>query len=426
MRRRIALTGMSIATPLADDLDGFLAALLAGRSALTRWRSFDASRIYCKVGADLGDYDVAGAVAGLESTLDPEVWQRLRRLTSRAPWGTSLSMLCAVRATLDARALDSAHPHDVAVVVSGHNLTSGYVYRNTVEFFDEPDFIDGLMSLHSLDTDHAGSVSEVLGARGPIYTVGGACASGNHALRLAADEIRYRGMKQAVVVGAPTDFSPVDLHAMALMGAISHRSFNDAPERASRPFDLDREGFVPAHGAASLVLEDWDHAVARGARIHAEVMAVDACADANHEPQPSGEGQSRLMRRVLAQCDLAPEQIDYVNAHATSTMLGDLTEMASIREVFGAHADVLKVNATKSMLGHTTWAAPTVELVAAVLQMRAGRLHPSINIDSLDPRIDLDVCRGGPVDHPVRFLMKNAFGFGGTNCIAILRNPELG
>lgn len=130
------------------------------------------------------------------------------------------------------------------------------------------------------------------------------------------------------------------------------------------------------------------------------------------------------MRLLLDRCGLEPGQIDYINAHATSTPLGDVTEVASIREVFGAHADVLKVNATKSMLGHTTWAAPTVELVAAVLQMRAGRLHPSINIDERDPQIDVDVCQDGPVNHPVRYLMKNAFGFGGTNCIAILRNPE--
>lgn len=415
---------MSIATPLADTLDGYLEALLAGRSAITKWRTIPTERIYCKVGADLGDYDVAGAVAALEERTDAAVWRRLARLCRRAPWATALSMLSAVRAVDDAAAHGASDSHETAVVVAGHNLTSGYVYRETMEFLEEPDFIDGLMSLHSLDTDHAGSVSEVLGARGPIYTVGGACASGNHALRLAVDEIRHRGMKAAVVVGAPTDFSPVDLHAMAVMGAISHESFNERPAEASRPFDTRREGFVPAHGAGALVIEDWEHARARGARIHAEVVGVEASADANHEPQPSGESQTRLMRRLLERCDLTPERIDYVNMHATSTHLGDLTEVRSIREVFGDHTKRLRVNATKSMLGHTTWAAPIVELVAAVLQMQAGRLHPSINVVERDPEVDLDICDDGPVACAVGYLMKTAFGFGGTNCIAILRHPE--
>lgn len=415
---------MSITTPLADDLQGFLGALLEGRSAITRWRTIPTERIYCKVGADLGDYDVMAAVDTVQGTAPQEVSARLRRLAGRAPWGTGVSMVGAVRAAADAQWFGSGPLTDTAVVVSGHNLTSGYVYRQTMEFLEEPDFIDGLMSLHSLDTDHGGCVTEVLGTKGPVYSVGGACASGNHALRLAVDEIRHRGMRSAFVVGAPTDFSPVDLHAMALIDAITHRSFNDSPAQASRPFDVRREGFVPAHGSAVLVLEDWDHAVARGARIHAEVLGVEACADANCEPQPSREGQVWLMRRLLEQCGLQPEAVDYINAHATSTPLGDRTECASIREVFGAHADRLKVNATKSMVGHTTWAAPAVELVAAILQMQAGRLHPSINIDTLDPEVDLDVCASGPVDHAVEILMKSSFGFGGTNCIALLRNPE--
>ncbi len=415
---------MGIATPLGDELDGFYEGLLAGRSAITRWRTIPSERIYGKVGADLGDYDLGAALAELEGALEDSAFRRLRKLALRAPWSAGLTMVTAARAALDARWFGSCERDETAVVVGGHNTTSGYVYQNGLEFAEEPDFIEGLMSLHSLDTDHAASVSDTLGIRGPIYTVGGACASGNHALRLAVDELRYRGFTSAFVVGPAVDFSPVDIHAMALMGAISHQSFNDQPEAASRPFDVRREGFVPAHGCAALVIEDWDHAVRRGARIYAEVVDVEANADANAEPQPSGEGQTRLMRRILARNGLAPERIDYISAHATSTPLGDVTEITSIKEVFGEHAYRLKVNATKSMLGHTTWSAPLVELVAAVLQMRGGRLHPSINIDELDPAIDLDVCREGPVDQPVGYLMKNAFGFGGINCIAILRHPE--
>lgn len=281
--------------------------------------------------------------------------------------------------------------------------------------------MDSLLALTGLDTDHAGSISEVLQLRGPIYTVGAACASGNHALRMAIDEVRHHGMQAAMVIGAVLDFSPVELHAMALMGAISFQSFHDEPTRASRPFDVKREGFVPAHGGGVLVVEKWDDAVLRGAEIYAEVLAVECNADGNHLPQPSEEGQARLMNRVLDVAGLRPGDVDYVNAHATSTPLGDLTEIRSLKSVFGDHAKKLKINATKSMLGHTCWAAPTVESVAAILQMNAGVLHPSINVEELDPEVDLDICARGPVKHRTNVCMKNSFGFGGINSVSLFR-----
>ena len=248
-----------------------------------------------------------------------------------------------------------------------------HTFDNQNTLLDEPDFIDNLLALHGLDTDHAGCVSEVLGTTGPIYTVGGACASGNVALRSAVDEIRYHDVDRAVVVGAVLDLSPMDLHAMALLGAISTGAFDAEPERASRPFDLNRNGFVPAHGGGALVLEDWDTAQRRGARIYAEVLEVGANAGASHLPKPSEEAQARLIAQVLRKAGRSPEEVDFVCAHATSTPLGDLSEVRALRRVFGKHADKLKVNAPKSMLGHTCWAAPVVETVAAVLQMQAGR-----------------------------------------------------
>ncbi len=334
-------------------------------------------------------------------------------------------MLLAVDAWIDAKLFDrDVNRDDTAVIVSGHNLNALYHYETRERFEEEPDFIDGMTSLYSLDTDHAGSVSEALQTRGAIYTVGGACASANIALRSAVDEIRHHQAERAVVVGAVLEFAPVDLHAMALIGAITHQSFNDEPTRASRPYDKRREGFVPSHGGAALVLEDLEVARRRGARIYAEVLSVAANSDANHLPQPSEDGQVRVMKRALQEAGVRPEDIDYVNAHATSTPLGDLTEIRSIKSVFGEHAYKLKINAPKSMLGHTCWSAPAVESVAAILQMRAGRLHRSINIDDLDPEVDLDVCRDGNVDHRVRYVMKNSFGFGGINSVSILKNYE--
>jgi len=423
---RVVITGMSINTPLGDSLDGFLAGLMQGKSAVSWWRKIDVSRCYSKIGGDLSDYDVRAKLGSLQNRLDPAVWNRARRLIARIPWTTKLSVLMSLDAFLDGGAFGPSIDLDrTAAIVAGHNINSYFQYENRLQYAEEPDFLDPLSGVTCLDTDHAGCVAETLGIRGPIYTLGAACASGNGALRAAVDEIRYHDVDLALVVGAVLDLSPVELHGMCLLGAVSFQGFNDAPHRASRPWDTRREGFVPAHGGGALLVESLRSARRRDARIYAEVLGVETNSDANHLPQPSEEGQARLMTRLLDKCGIAPEQIDYINAHATSTPLGDLTEIRSIKRVFGPHAARLKLNATKSLLGHTCWAAPVVETVAAVLQMQAGRLHPSINIDELDPEVDLDVCRGtGPVAWPVRTMMKNSFGFGGINCVSILSRFE--
>jgi 3-oxoacyl-(acyl-carrier-protein) synthase len=420
---------MSINTPLGDTLDGFLEGLLAGRSALSNWKQLDTSRIYSKVGADLSDYDIAGKIRSYEGRLPAEVLKRLRKIVKTAPWSTQLTMLMTLDGYLDAGLFDAVakgvvDPTRVAGIVAGHNINFNYQYQGRLQFAEEPDYMDSMLALTGLDTDHAGSISELLPLKGPLYTIGAACASGNNALRLAIDEVRYHDVDVAVVTGAVLDFSPVELHAMALMGAITYQNFTTEPQRASRPYDTRREGFVPAHGGGTLIVEPLDSALARGAKIYAELLGVEANSDGNHLPQPSEEGQSRLMVKLLKMTGVAPEQIDYINAHATSTPLGDITEVRSIKRVFGPHAYKLKVNATKSMLGHTCWSAPVVESVAAILQMNANKLHPSINVDDLDPEVDLDICRGRVVEHPIRYVMKNSFGFGGINSVAIFKKYE--
>ncbi|MCB9639184.1 MAG: beta-ketoacyl-[acyl-carrier-protein] synthase family protein [Myxococcales bacterium] len=416
---------MAINTKLGDTLDGFYENLIAGKSGLVNWHFIKTDGIYSKVGGDLSDYDVDGKVASLKGQLSTDEWKRLRKIVRGAPFSTRLSMLCASDAWLDA-GLDKAgiDPTRFSVIVSGHNLNKFYQYENDMQFLNEPDYMDPMAAVRSLDTDHAGSVAEVLNAQGSIYTMGGACASANVALRNAVDEVRYHEHDVAMVVGAALEFSPMSLHAMALLGAISFQSFNENPEKASRPYDLAREGFIPSHGAAVLVVETLEHAKARGAKIYAEVLGVEAMSDASHLPSPSLDGQARTMTRLLKVSGVTPDQIDFVSAHATSTPLGDMTELGSIKKVFGDHAKNLKINAPKSMLGHTCWSAPAVETVAAIMQMQKGWLHPSINIENKDPEVDLNVCANEPVQHQIRLMLKNSFGFGGINCCSLLKRYE--
>jgi len=422
LKKRIVVTGMSINTPIGDNLDSFLNNLLAGKSAITRWKTLDSSRIYSKVGGDLGEYNIQAKIESYKGRIPDDIYNRMHKFAGKFPFSISVSLQIAVEAFLDSGYINEIKDgNNIATVIAGHNLNQKYTFENHDVFNDEPEFVDGLFALYGLDTHHVGSVTDVLQLHGPAYTVGGACASGNVALRCAVDEIQLHDVNVAAVVAPMLDYSQLDMQGMAIMGAISYKSFNDTPEKASRPYDSKREGFIPSHGAAALILEDLDHALARGAKIYAEILGVESSSDGCHLPQPSQVGQARLMKRLLKNAGVKPEEVDYINAHATSTPLGDLTELRSIKDVFGAHCQKLKINAPKSMLGHTCWSAATVETVAAILQMNKGELHPSINIDELDPEVDIDVCRNEKKKHEVNILLKNSFGFGGINSISLIK-----
>ncbi|WP_082483670.1 beta-ketoacyl-[acyl-carrier-protein] synthase family protein [Methylobacterium sp. Leaf87] len=425
--KRVVVTGMAVNTPLSDSLTGYLDALLAGQSAISKWKSFDASRIYSKIGGDLGDYNIKSRLAALaDSGVPLDYIERSRKIIAKAPWSVSLSVLLALDAWRDASLFGSDIDADrVCAIVGGQNIQNRYRVANQQTFEEEPDYIDALYAIHSHDTTHIGCVSDALRLRGSGMLVGAACATGAYALRAAVDEIRWHDAPAAVVVGAVWDFAPMDMHAMALIGAISQDSFNDCPEKASRPFDRRREGFVPAHGGGAIVIEEASHAERRGAQIYAEVLGVETCIDGSYLPTPSEEGEVRAMTRVLEACGVSPSQIDYINGHFTSTPLGDIAEIRAVKRVFADHANQLKLNATKSMTGHTMSGSAIVELIGAILQMRASRLHPTINVDEPDSEIDLDVCANSSVTWPVQHFLKNTFGFGGLNASILVRNTAV-
>ena len=425
MIERIVITGMAVNTVLSDQIDDYLGALLAGQSGIGTWRLEGGCNLASPVGGDLSGYNIAAKLKSLADLVPASTHVRLTKLCRRLPWHLQMSVIIAVEAWRDASMFDINEAHALAsIIVAGNNLNHLYFSKNLDEYRNEPQFIDGTFGIHEWDTAHAGCVTEVLQTHGNAQTVGAACASGNFALRVALDDVRYHGATCALVLGSIPYLAPIDIQEFSLLGAISQDSYNDRPTLASRPFDMKREGFVPAHGLGAIVIEPLSSALHRGARIYAEVLGVETSADASHLPNPLCAGQVLAMRRVLQRCNVAPEDVDYVNGHFTSTPVGDITEIAAIKEVFGDHAYRLKMNATKSLIGHSLTSSATFELVGAVMQMNAGMLHPSINIDELDPSIDLDVCRGGSQTCDVRILMKNAFGFGGLNSSCLVRRWE--
>lgn len=423
--KRVVITGMSINTPLGDVVDIVGENMLNGKSAITSWKGFDTSRIYSKIGGDLSSYDVEKKLMSYQGQIPDEIYAKAKRVFSQTTRDAKLSILMSLDAYLQAKLFETTlDPYDIGVIGGGSDINQSYIQEQYDIFKEEPDFIDGLSCLKMLDTDHPACVSEVLNLKGMIYTVGGVCATGNIALKLAHDSILFDDKKVMLAVCPVVCMSSLMLQALSLLDAITHRNFNNTPEKASRPYDTKREGFVPCEGGAVLVLEEFDHAKARGAPIHAEILATSINSDANHLGNPSQEGQARMMGDLLKKARIAPQEIGYISAHATSTQLGDITEIRAIKNVFGRHANNLIINAPKSLLGHTAWAAGAVEAILAIWQMNRGIFHQSHNIDELDPEIDLDVCATHNVEKQVNIIMNNSFGMGGFNSAVLFKRYD--
>jgi 3-oxoacyl-(acyl-carrier-protein) synthase len=422
-RRRVVITGMATLNPLGDTLEEYYGNLIAGKSGIRPWKSIDLSRVENKVGGDLGDYDFDAALRRLEPRLGPQLFKRVRKVFRHATFSSKTGCYCALWAYLDAGLLGAGvDPYRVSCLVAGHNLNSRHNLENGLRFMKEPDTIDPLIAVEGIDPNSPALISELLGIKGPTFTLGAACASGNIALRDGMRDIQTDECDWSVVTGPAFDVSPADIHASVWVDSVvTNKELQKTPSSASRPFDKRRNGFVYSHGAATLVLEELGKARARGARIYAELLAVKASSDAYHVPAPDSGEQGRAMREAMATAGVRPDEIDYVNCHATGTPLGDREEIKAIKAALGEHAYRVKVNAPKSMLGHTCWASPLVETIGGILQMRNGMLHPTINIEELDPEIDLDVCPNTAVAYDARVMLKNSFGFGGLNCVSVIR-----
>ncbi len=422
--RRVVVTGMGVMTPIGERLDDYVESLLAGRSAVTRWRDVGEG-CASKIGGDMSGFDVRAHFRRAGDAYPTALVQSALRLMRPTPPSGRITAPAALQAFVDA-----GLPHPAVVperfghVLAGHNVNANYVYEGHKVYLEEPEYIDPLYGVVSEDTDVLSVISELLTLRGPSFTVGGACATGNLGIMVAMDLLRSGRVDAVLVTGASADLDPPSLHSWVIIEALSFKSFNDDPARASRPFDALREGFVPSQGAGAVVLETLSGARARGARVRAEILGAGAASDACRLTKPDQDGQARAMRGALADASVDPRDVDYVNAHATSTPLGDAVEVAALKEVFGDHAYRLAVNSTKSMLGHCLSAAGLVELVATVLQMERGVLHATINQEQKDPELDLDFVPNHARTARIDVAISNAFGFGGLNACVVVGRPS--
>ena len=408
--KRVAVTGLGAVTPLGNDARSTWAAALAGTSGIDWIRAFDASGYTVRVAAEVKKFD-AGGVAS------PKEVRKLER-------NVLLSLGAAKEAVGDAR-LNGFDPMRVGIVfgtaIGGVN---GILEQEEVRRERGPERVSPNFLPNVLVDSASGQLAISLGITGPNYAVVSACATGSHAVGEAAELIK-RGDADAVLAGGAESC----MHPLILAGFTAMRGLaveDEDPPRASRPFDATRAGFVMGEGACVLVLEELEAARARGATIYAEVLGYGASNDAHHmaQPEPEATGVAEMMRTALRRADVDPARVGYINAHGTSTPLGDLAETKAIKDVFGAHAYELAVSSTKSMMGHTFGAAGAIEAMMCVLAIHEGVLPPTINYRNPDPGCDLDYVPNDARAARVDVALSNAMGLGGHNGCVLLGRVE--
>jgi 3-oxoacyl-[acyl-carrier-protein] synthase II len=414
--RRVVVTGMGALTPIGNDVESYWASLVAGRSGIDRITQFDPVNV---------DSKIAGEVKGFNAELVmPKKEIRRNDRYVHFAWAAS------AEAMRDAGLPNPVTDDDLAER-SGVILGSGIggintMIRDVIEAHDLGVDRVGPFLVTSLIPDMgAGYVAIYSNLRGPNYATVSACSSSNHAIGDATNIIRRDDADVMIAGGAEAGIGEIPIAAFAAMRALSTKR-NDEPQRASRPFDADRDGFVMADGAGILVLEDLEHAVARGARIHAEVVGYAATDDASHItlPAPGGRGAVGSMSLALADAGMTTDQIGYINAHGTSTGPNDRAETAAIKAVFGDRAASVPISSTKSMTGHLLGAGGGIEAIACILAIGRGILPPTINYEFPDPDCDLDYIPNVARQASISSAMSNSFGFGGHNATLVFRRYD--
>ncbi len=401
LRRRIAITGLGAVSPLGNTLDDNWANLLAGKSGIGRITKFDASAYSVQIAGEVRDFDVTQYIAAKEA----------RHMDTFIHYGIAASMQAVRDSGIDQAGLD---PERIGVLV-GSGIGGLPLIENTYkELLDRgPRRVTPFFVPASIINMVSGHVSIEYGFQGPNLSVVTACTTGLHAIGLAARLIESGDADVMVAGGAEATVSPLGVGGFASARALSTR--NDDPTTASRPWDKDRDGFVLGEGAGVMVLEDYELAVKRGAKIYAELVGFGMSGDAGHITAPNTDGPRRSMLLALKNAGVRTDQVQMVNAHGTSTPLGDKNESDAIKLAFGDHAYKLVVNSTKSMTGHLLGGAGGVESVYTVLSLHHQVCPPTINLQTPDPECDLDYCANTARDLRMDYALKNNFGFGGTN-----------
>jgi len=413
MKKRVVITGMGALSPIGNNVEETWQSLVNGKSGIGMITRFDASGLPAQIAAEVKDFNP-------EDHFEPN---QIRKLDLYSQF----ALVAAKEAIQDAKLLEDEKVDKERVgVITGVGIGGILTFEEEcikahtrgprrISPFFIPKMIGNIAAAH---------IAIENGFKGPNFNVMSACASANHALGTALRTIQYGDAEVVISGGTEAAVTALAVGGFCAMRALSTR--NDDPQGASRPFDAERDGFVMSEGAAYLVLEELEHALARGAHIYAEIAGYGATDDAFHitAPTDDGEGSTRAMLAAIKDAGMKPEDVDYINAHGTSTPLNDKGETMSIKTAFGDHARKLKINSSKSMVGHMLGAAAGIEAIACVKTIETGIIHPTINLDNPDPLCDLDYTPHKAVEAKVDVALSNSLGFGGHNAALIIKRYE--
>ncbi len=410
--RRVVVTGIGMITPLGLNAHESWKNCLEGQSGIGPITKMDAAAYPTRIAGEVKSFDPS-------KSMDPKDVGRYD-VVFQYSWA-------ATREAVDDSGLtitpDKAHR--VGIVIGSGIGGLGNIYQTSINIHGEgPRRVSPFFVAGSIINTCSGYAAIRLGAKGPNYGVVSACATGNHAIADGLHIIRRNEADVMIVGGSEAPITPPGLAGFCAPRALSRR--NDEPEKASRPFDRDRDGFVLGEGAAVLVIEEYDHAKKRGANMYAEVLSCGMSADAFHitAPAEKGEGAARAMKSALEWAGVSPSDIDYINAHGTSTQIGDIAETDAIKSAFGPRAKKLVVSSTKSMTGHLLGAAAAIEAAFTALAIKHQVIPPTINLDNPDPQCNLDYVPHTARPKAIRHALSNGFGFGGTNTSLCLKDPS--
>lgn len=408
-KRRVAVTGLGVVCPLGNSVPDFWRAIRAGESGVDRISSIRSEDLKVKI---------AGEVKGFEPGMRMDV-KDARKMDRVSQFAVTAALEAFENAGLS---LDSIDPERTGVTLGTGQGGAISIEEGFVKLIERgPDRVPPMTVTKSLANLAAANIAMMINAQGPSQCIVTACAAGTDAIGNAMRWIRDGEAEIMVAGGAEACVTRMGIAGFSMIQALSTR--NDEPRRASRPFDRDRDGFVMAEGAGMLILEDWERAVKRGARIYCELAGYGASCDAHHltAPHPDGAGAARAMLSALRDAGLRPEDVDYINAHGTSTPLNDATETLAIKKAFGDHARKLRISSTKSMTGHCIGAAGGIEAIVAALSIRDQFFPATINLDNPDPACDLDYVPNKGCEGRIRTAMSDSMGFGGQNGVIVMR-----
>ncbi len=409
MSRRVVITGMGAISPYGVGIDKLQDGLNNKKSGIKKL-DYDPEKFKCRIAGSIPDWDPEQFIPRME----------VRRMDKFLQYAIS----AAIMAYEDAGLNDDNFNKDNAGVIIGSGIGGIDIFRKNTEMYLANSKVSPFFIPMIITNMASGKIAIKYGLKGPNYSVSSACATSNHAFGTALDMIRLGRSDLIISGGAEAAVNVLGIQGFAVMKAISFR--NDEPEKASRPFDVDRDGFVMGEGAGIVVLEELEHAKKRGAKIYAELIGFGMSADAYDMvvPDPEGIAAALSMQRCVKDAKIEPEEVEYINAHGTSTPVGDVAEMKAVKKAFGDHAKKLMISSTKSMIGHLLGAAGGIELISTILGMQNSIIYPTINLDNQDPAIDLDCVPNQERKVDFKIAISNSFGFGGHNSTIAIRKYE--